>query len=439
MKILQIVCFLSHKFLSANRLVHRNLPLRSASSSLSMTTRQNGDHLVACPVDKYEELLSVKVQSLTSLLDFCCKLAPEVFKSPESHFRMRANFNIWKDNPKDYKNPNNFFYCMYDESKADRIPHEVTSFPRGSLLMNDLMARLMDEIKPVPCLFNSLFEVRFVTTKLGQAVIVMIYHIPLTEEWRSAATALAGKLSCKIVGRSRKRKLVIGGEDDIIEEELQVRGERSIRYFQTEGAFSQPNAVVCEKMLNWALDVSSSIDGLSHDLLELYCGGGTFTAALSESYRKILATEISKPSVELAHRCFKYNKIENVKIARMSSEEFTDAFVKNVTFRRLTEQGIRLEDYHIGTVFVDPPRAGLDEGTCQLLMRFDNIIYISCNPETLARDLRLLTETHSVRRLAAFDQFPYTKHLECGVLLVRKPGDDSTEPEEVLSKKARIE
>ena len=69
---------------------------------------------------------------------------------------------------------------------------------------------------------------------------------------------------------------------------------------------------------------------------------------------------------------------------------------------------------------MDPPRAGLDTATCNLLCRFDKIVYISCNPETLARDVAIMSTTHSVEKVAAFDQFPYTHHLEGGVLLIKK-------------------
>ena len=67
------------------------------------------------------------------------------------------------------------------------------------------------------------------------------------------------------------------------------------------------------------------------------------------------------------------------------------------------------------TLFVDPPRANLD-ATCRDLARtFDRVVYVSCSPETLARDLADLAGTHRPARVAAFDQFPYTPHLEAGV------------------------
>lgn len=73
------------------------------------------------------------------------------------------------------------------------------------------------------------------------------------------------------------------------------------------------------------------------------------------------------------------------------------------------------------TLLVDPPRAGLDQTSRALAATFARVVYVSCNPETLARDLTQLSATHTLTRLAAFDQFPYTPHLECGVVLERRP------------------
>ena len=73
------------------------------------------------------------------------------------------------------------------------------------------------------------------------------------------------------------------------------------------------------------------------------------------------------------------------------------------------------------TILVDPPRAGLDGETVQLLQRFDSIVYISCNPDTLAANLKgTIAKSHRIVRFALFDQFPGTDHIECGAYLQRK-------------------
>ncbi len=168
-------------------------------------------------------------------------------------------------------------------------------------------------------------------------------------------------------------------------------------------------------MLAWAQSISET---LNNDLLELYCGNGNFSIALAGHYNKVLATEISKSSVHSAQVNIAANQVTNLDIIRMSSEEFTQAMKGEKQFSRLN--GIDLQSYNCQTILVDPPRAGMDELTCRLVSEYDNIIYISCNPDTLERDLELLSQTHTLSRIAIFDQFPYTHHVESGVFLQRK-------------------
>ena len=410
------------------------------------TGRRSGAHFVNCPEGDYEALLAAKVGKLSALIQGATQDSDppipsvEVFESPRCNFRMRANFNILHDKP---PLPADFYYAMYDPTVEGKHKPacEITSFPRGTLFLNVLMDRIMSALKrpEFAVLTSSLFEIRFVCTQTEQAVIVLLYRRPLPPTWAELAAQVLDAINTgsvrhviKIVGRAHKVKLVVGGEDDVIEERYAVTQREQVRHiylYQTEGAFSQPNAAVCEKMLSWVCEITADESWRARDLLELYCGGGTFTAALCDNFRSVVATEVSKESVHLAERCFTKNGKTNIKVARMSSEEFETAMNgtrgggKGAEFRRLTEKGINLrKDYDFSTVFVDPPRAGLDPATCKMLCGFDNILYISCNPETLARDVQgiLATGLYSLERLAAFDQFPYTHHLESGVFLRKK-------------------
>jgi tRNA (uracil-5-)-methyltransferase len=114
----------------------------------------------------------------------------------------------------------------------------------------------------------------------------------------------------------------------------------------------------------------------------------------------------------------KLNDIQNIEFVRMSVEEFVEALDGVRVFNRMKH--ININDYNISSVFVDPPRAGMDEYSCNFVSRYENIIYISCNPLTLLRDLEILSKTHKVTDMAIFDQFPYTNHLEMGVKLKRR-------------------
>jgi tRNA (uracil-5-)-methyltransferase len=408
-----------------------------------MSERKDGGHLAKCLVDDYDILLEKKVNKFQEMLvSVGCDNLPSIesFASHKEHFRMRANFQMWHDDPKN-KHPDGFYYCMYDENDR-RTPQEIKSFPRGTQRINTLMPLVMKACHEIPAIFNNLFEVRFVTTQSGQALVVLCYKKPIPDTWQAAAEQLAVQWDAKIIGRSRKVMKLAGGEDETVCEVLHING-RDFKLYQTEGAFSQPNAAVCEQMITWALNVTQSSN--TFDLLELYCGGGTFTAPMSHNFRKVLATEISKASVELAKRAFRDNSITNIQMLRLSSEEFTRFYHGLDNFQRVQTSGVILSNYDLRTVLVDPPRAGLDEATCKLVASFQYIVYISCNPVTLVRDLQVLCKSHQIERVAAFDQFPYTHHLECGVYLTRRETEekpdrqDREEEVEHSIKKQRVE
>ena len=105
-------------------------------------------------------------------------------------------------------------------------------------------------------------------------------------------------------------------------------------------------------------------------------------------------------------------------MVRLSSDEIAQSIQGARLFRRL--KGHQLENFKFSTVFVDPPRAGLDNITESFVTKFDNILYISCNPGTLFVNLNALTKTHAISKVAAFDQFPWTSHLETGFFLRKK-------------------
>lgn len=352
----------------------------------------------------YTQQLDEKVTRLRALLAPFDAPEPAVFDSPREHYRLRAEFRLWREDGQRH-------YAMFAPGEK-HVPILIERFPIASQRINDLMPRLKAAWQGDAALSNKLFQVEFLTTLDGDAMVTLCYHRPLDEHWQRAAERLAAELEVSIIGRSKGKRVVIGR--DYAVEALEVAG-RSFRYRQPEGAFTQPNGTVNQKMLNWAYEALGQRDD---DLLELYCGNGNFTLPLATRVRKVLATEISKTSVAAALHNLDDNGVGNVTLVRLSAEELTEALNDVRPFRRL--QGIDLKSYQFGSVFVDPPRAGMDPDTCELTRRFDNILYISCNPETLAANIEQLSDTHRVAKCALFDQFPYTHHMESGVLLVRR-------------------
>jgi len=352
----------------------------------------------------YTQQLDEKVARLRALLAPFDAPEPAVFDSPREHYRLRAEFRLWREDGQRH-------YAMFAPGEK-HVPILIDSFPIASARINELMPRLKAAWQADAALSNKLFQVEFLTTLDGDAMVTLCYHRPLDEHWQRAAEQLASDLGVSIIGRSKGKRVVIGR--DYAVEALEVAG-RTFRYRQPEGAFTQPNGTVNQKMLNWAYE---ALGPRNDDLLELYCGNGNFTLPLATQVRKVLATEISKTSVAAALHNLDDNGVDNVTLVRLSAEELTEALNEVRPFRRL--QGIDLKAYDFGSVFVDPPRAGMDVDTCELTRRFDNILYISCNPETLAANIEQLHDTHRVAKCALFDQFPYTHHMESGVLLVRR-------------------
>lgn len=366
---------------------------------------------MALPVvepENYTTLLEEKANRIRAQFTAFNPPELEVFGSPASHYRMRAEFRLWHEG-------DDLFYVMFDvgeDPKTDRKTVRMDQYPVANERINELMPALLDAIRDIPELRRRLFQVEFLTSQSGEALITLIYHRPLGDEWGVLARDLQTKLGVSIIGRSRKQRVVL--DVDYVIETMQV-GERTLEYQQVESSFTQPNAALCEKMLNWAVDVSKDIGG---DLVELYCGNGNFTLALAENFDYVVATEISKTSVRSAHFNIERNRIDNVQVARVSSEEFSEALAGKTEMRRL--EGFDLANRNFTTVLVDPPRAGLDENTVKQIALYDHIIYVSCNPDTLYDNLLELNKTHKVVRFALFDQFPYTHHIESGVFLVRR-------------------
>ena len=325
-----------------------------------------------------------------------------VFKSPESHYRSRSEFKIWHESDEIHYGMNHI------EKKGVVLVDEC---PQVNEHILSLMPKLLVSIKEKDIGFK-LFGADFLSSSSGEIVVSLLYHRKLDIEWQEEATQIADELGIYIIGRSRKQKVIIG--QDYITETLHIDANE-YKFNHIENSFTQPNPRVNEQMISWSLKSLSECGG---DLLELYCGAGNFTIPFAKKFNKVLATEISKSSINAAKANMLLNDVDSIEFVRMSVEEFVEALDGVREFRRMSE--IDIDSYNINTIFVDPPRSGMDEATCAFASRYEYILYISCNPETLLRDMHLLCETHEVMEMALFDQFPYTHHVEMGVKLKKK-------------------
>ena len=358
----------------------------------------------------YDAQLAAKTARLEALFEALDPPRLEVFASPAEHHRMRAEFRVWHDGDE-------LYYIMFNrETKAH---FRVDALPAASRLINAVMPILIEKLAADRVLRRKLFQVDFLSTLSGELLVTLLYHRKIDAEWEAAATALRAELRTAgfpvdLLGRARKMKIAI--ERDHVIEQLDVAG-RTLTYMQVENSFTQPNATMACQMLTWAEDCTRNSTG---DLLELYCGNGNFSIALAPHFRRVLATELAKGSVRAARYNIAANHVENMKIVRLSAAEVTEAMAGTRPFRRLRDAEVSLDTYRFSTVLVDPPRAGMDPETCEMVRQFDRIVYVSCNPATLKDNLDQLCTTHRIERFALFDQFPHTDHIESGVLLQRR-------------------
>jgi tRNA (uracil-5-)-methyltransferase len=355
----------------------------------------------------YAEQLESKKSRVSSLLSPYYLKNLEVFDSPDSHYRARAEFRIWHDGNR----------CDYAMGKMpvngvrEKGAINIFECPKVIKPIEERMWKLLEKINSSQeVLKKRLFAVEFLATTTNETLITMLYHRKLDDLWSQEAKKLEKELNCKVMGRSRKQKVILS--DEFVTEKLNI-DDKTITYVQYESGFTQPNPTVNIKMIEWAIRQAKKV--AKGDFLEAYCGLGNFTIPLSYYFDKVLATEISKNSINAALENCKLNKVSNITFARLSSEEMTEALRGVREFTRLKD--IDLNSYNFSTVLVDPPRAGLDEASMELISTIENIIYISCNPETLARDLKTLAQTHKVVEAAIYDQFPHTEHVESGVFL----------------------
>ncbi|MFV7790735.1 tRNA (uridine(54)-C5)-methyltransferase TrmA [Aliarcobacter lanthieri] len=353
----------------------------------------------------YDEQLKYKISREQQRFSKLTSLEFDIIKSSEKNFRNRAEFRVWWE--KDENSKKDILSFAMNDFNKDILQIDSCSIVSSDI--SNLMPKLLIELEKDMLLSFRLFAIEFLNSSTHDMLVTLIYHKKLEDDWINLAKNLENKLNIKIIGRSRKQKIILS--NDFINETLTIENQE-FKFAYEENGFTQPNTNVNIQMIEWVLKNTQSS---TKDLCELYCGGGNFTIPLSKKFNKVLATEISKTSIKSALRNCELNNIENIEFIRMSAEEFVEALAEKRLFNRL--KNINLKSYDFNTIFMDPPRSGLDDTTRNLAKEFENIIYISCNPETLYRDLQELVKTHKIIKFALFDQFAFTEHIESGVIL----------------------
>ena len=175
----------------------------------------------------------------------------------------------------------------------------------------------------------------------------------------------------------------------------------------SSNSFYQVNPVQTEKLYNKAIELAK-LSG-KETILDLYCGIGTIGICASSKVKKLYGIETIKQAIDDAKENAKINNIENAEFYTGDVEKFLPELIKKV---KTTPD----------VIFIDPPRKGCDITALKTIMQISpkKIVYISCNPATFARDLKILKETYTISPITLVDMFPGTSHVECVAVLELK-------------------
>lgn len=176
------------------------------------------------------------------------------------------------------------------------------------------------------------------------------------------------------------------------------------KYIIKRNSFFQVNYDISTRMYNKVKDVI--VKEKSKNVLDLYCGTGTIGIYISDVVSKITGIEVVSDAIESANTNKKINNVENIEFILGKVEDKLDFISNN----------------NIDTVIVDPPRSGLHKKVIPILEKISpkTIIYVSCDPITMARDINLLSNNYELVEVTPYDMFPNTYHVECVAVLKLK-------------------
>ncbi|MEP7146201.1 MAG: 23S rRNA (uracil(1939)-C(5))-methyltransferase RlmD [bacterium] len=201
-----------------------------------------------------------------------------------------------------------------------------------------------------------------------------------------------------------EREYILSGSG-FITEKLKTDSGKEYQYKISPGSFFQTNTLQAEKLFNTVVELGDFRK--SDNVLDLYCGAGSISIFISGLVYKVLGIELVNDSIVDAKINSQLNEAENTEFITSDIKDFFENYKTISGYNKL---------------ILDPPRSGLHPRICEILseMKFEKIIYVSCNPHTQARDLQIICNkgNYEIEKLQPVDMFPHTYHVENVVCLV---------------------
>jgi len=359
-------------------------------------------------IDKeYSVQLKEKEKWVKGLLEPFCKTEPIIGMKQPTHYRNKVHAVFGEDRKHNiisgiYEEGTHKIVpvdsCLIENEKADAIIVSIRE------LLKSFKIRPYNEDTGYGLLRHVLIRTGQAT---GQIMVVLVLASPIMPSKNNFVKALLKihpEITTIVVNvNNRGTSMILGDKEQVIYGKGYIEDVLCGKTFRiSPKSFYQVNPVQTEKLYGKALEFAD-LHG-NETVLDAYCGTGTIGIIASDKAGMVIGVELNGDAVKDARENAKRNNVKNIQFYQNDAGKF---------LVEMAEQGAKVD-----VVLMDPPRSGSDEAflSSVVKMKPKKVVYISCNPETLARDLKYLTKQgYKVKRAVGCDMFPFTGHCECVV------------------------
>lgn len=293
--------------------------------------------------------------------------------------------------------------CMTEDETADKIIVDIRS------MLPEFRIKTYDEDRNFGFLRHVLVKRGFSS---GEVMVVLVGadpRFPMKNKFTDALLKKHPEITTVIFNiNPGKTNLVLGKREEILFGSGYIEDTLCGCTFRISSrSFYQINPVQTEKLYNKAMELAQLNENTS--VIDAYCGIGTIGLVAAKTAGNVIGVELNPDAVKDAISNAKANNAENAHFYCADAGDFME---------ELAMQGEKTD-----VVFMDPPRAGSTKKFIDSVVKMspERVVYISCNPETLARDLEyFIRKNYQVKRICPYDMFPQTNHIECISLLIKK-------------------
>ena len=292
--------------------------------------------------------------------------------------------------------------CMTEDKIADKIIVDIRN------MVPKFKIWTYDEDKGTGFLRHVLVKRGFTSGEVMVVIVGASGYFPMKKKFTAALLEKHPEITTVVLNiNPQHTNLVLGDKEEVLYGNGYIEDTLCGCVFRiSPKSFYQINPVQTEKLYNKAMELAQ-LDAKTR-VIDAYCGIGTIGLVAAKTAGEVIGVELNPEAVKDAISNCKRNGMKNAKFCCADAGDFMEA--------------LAAEGESADVVFMDPPRAGSSKKFVESLAKMapERVVYISCNPETLARDLQLITKKgYAVKVIQPVDMFPHTNHIECVVLLCR--------------------